>query len=94
MSQVRVSRIANALLAKGFEAYESHHTMYRLVVGGKTTSIRTRISHGERQADDWLLAQIARQLHLSKRELLHFIDCEIGQRDYVELMIQRGHLRL
>ena len=78
MSEIRVSRIVNALLTKGFVAYESHHTMYWLVVAGRTTDIRTRISHGQRQADNWLLAQIAKQLHLSKQELLSFIDGEIS----------------
>ena len=81
------------LLTKGFVAYESHHTMYWLVVAGRTTDIRTRISHGQRKADNWLLAQIAKQLRLSKQELLSFIDCEISQKDYVELLVQRGHLQ-
>ena len=67
--------------------------MFRLVVGGTRTSIRTRISHGQRKVDDWLLSEIARELHLSKRDLLQFIECEIGYDEYVELMIERGHLR-
>ena len=94
MSEIPFSTIASALLKKGFERYQSHHVMFRLMAQGRTTSIRTRFSHGERKADDWLIAQIARQLHLTKQELLRFIECEIGQEDYVRLMIERGHLRV
>jgi len=54
-----------ALLKKGFNRHETHHTMLCLVVEGKKTSIRTRISHGQSKADDWLLRKIAKQLHLS-----------------------------
>ena len=67
--------------------------MFRLVAAGSRTSIRTHISHGQRKADDWLLSEIAKDLHLSKRDLLRFVECEIGPDEYVRLMIQRGHLR-
>lgn len=93
MSELRVSRITNALRQKGFEGYGSHHFMYWLVVRGRKTAIRTRISHGERKLDDWLLRQMAKQLHLSKQELLEFIDCRIDGEQYIKLMIERGHLR-
>jgi hypothetical protein len=93
VSELRVPRITHALRKKGFEAYESHHLMYWLVVEGRKTAIRTRISHGERKVDDWLLGQMAKQLHLSKQELLDFIECRIGGEQYVKLMIERGHLR-
>lgn len=31
--------------------------------------------------------------YLSKLELLRFIQCEIGSEKYVNLMMERGHLR-
>jgi hypothetical protein len=43
--------------------------------------------------DDWLLNEIAKSLHLPKRDLLRFIDCEISQQEYVSLMIEKGHLK-
>jgi hypothetical protein len=94
MTEVHARIFSNALVNKGFERVEgTHHTMLRLVVSGVRTSVRTRISHGQRKVDDWLLSEIAKELHLSKRELLQFIGCEIGFREYVALMIQRGHIR-
>jgi hypothetical protein len=93
MTGIHVSSLVNALLNKGFERVESHHTMLWLVVGGCRRNIHTWISHGQRKADDRLLDHIARELHLSKRDLLRFIQCEIGYEQYVNLMIERGHLR-
>ena len=93
MTEIHVSSLVNALLNKGFESVESHHTMLWLVVGGGRRNIHTWISHGQRKADDRLLNHIARELHLSKPELLLFIRCEIGYERYVELMKERGHLR-
>jgi hypothetical protein len=95
MTEVHIARLVTALLAKGFIRDESkHHTQYWLVVREKRPGIHTWISHGQRRADDWLFGQIAKQLHLTKRELLRFIECEIGYDEYVELMIGRAHLRL
>jgi hypothetical protein len=94
MTEVHAYRFSNALVNKGFERVEGkHHTMFRLVAGGSRTSIRTRLSHGQRKVDEWLLGEMVKQLHLSKLELLRFIQCEIGYEQYVKLMIERGHLR-
>ena len=93
MTEIHISNLVNALLNKGLEKVESRHTMLWLVVGGRRRNIHTWISHGQRKADDWLLNHIARELHLSKRELLQLIQCQIGGDDYASLMIERGHLR-
>lgn len=95
MTEVHAQALINALLKKGFEQEEGkHHTMFRLMTGNRRGAIRTRLSHGQRKVDDWLLNEIAKELHLSKRELLRFIGCEIGYQEYVGLMTERGHLRL
>ena len=94
MTEIPVARVLNALLNKGFKRSETHHTMLWLVVEGRKTSIRTRISHGRRKAGEWLLAQVAKQLHLSRAELLRFIECALSCQDYAALMEERGHIRL
>jgi hypothetical protein len=95
MADIHVSRFNGALVSKGFDRSESkHHTMVHLMANGKRTSIRTRLSHGERNVSDWLQSQVARALHVSKRDLLRFIDCELSQDEYVRVMTERGHMRL
>jgi hypothetical protein len=94
MTEIHAHRLSSALVSKGFERVEaSHHTMFWLMVRGTRRGIRTRISHGQRKADDWLLSEVARELHLSKRELLQLIECQISGDDYARLMIERGYLR-
>jgi hypothetical protein len=70
---VRVARITRALLAKGFREFENNHTHYVLYVDGASTHVRTKVSHGEREADDWLMAQMAKQLHLTKKLFLALV---------------------
>jgi len=48
--------IRAALLSKGFMADDTHHEMFWLVVDGRKSSIRTRISHGVAEYGDNLLA--------------------------------------
>ena len=73
MSEIPVNRLLAALLRKGFVRRDTHHIMLWFAPGGKRTSTVTRISHGERSANGWLLARIAHELHVSRAELLAFI---------------------
>jgi hypothetical protein len=50
----------------------------------------TRISHGARSADDWLLSRIAHQLGLSKKELLALIECTLSEAEYLKLLLARN----
>ena len=72
MTEILASLLINALLRKGFEKVETHHTMLWFMVQGRRTSIHTWISHGQRKLDERLLRLVARELRLSKAELLKF----------------------
>ncbi len=93
MTEILASLLINALLRKGFEKVETHHTMLWFMVRGRRTSIHTWISHGQRKLDDHLLRLMARELHLSRAELLKFVECEMSYEDYFRHMIDRGHVR-
>ena len=54
--------------------------------------IRTFLSHGIADYGDDLLAKVARQLKLTKAELLDLIDCRMSGEDYVALLRERGEL--
>jgi hypothetical protein len=93
MTEILASLLINALLRKGFEKVETHHTMLWFMVKGRRTGIHTWVSHGQRKLDDRLLRLIARELHLSRAELLKFVECEMSYEDYLHRMIDGGHLR-
>lgn len=94
MTQVLASLLINALLKKGFVKLETHHTMLWFVVNGRRAAIHTWVSQGQRKLDDRLLRLIARELHLSQADLLRFVHCEMSHQDYLQRMLEGGHVRL
>lgn len=87
-------QIDQALQSKGFRKRESHHAVYILFIGDRKTSIRTKLSHGRQEYGDSLLAQMARQLGLSRAELNDLIRCPLSGTQYVKLLEQRGWIRV
>jgi len=63
--------------------------MYWLVVDGKRCAIRTRLSHGEREANDSLQHLIAKEMKLSSSQFTAFVKCTIDGPRYAELVSQR-----
>lgn len=94
MKPRKAAEIASALLNKGFRRSQSHHTFYILYAQGRKTSARTKISHSIREYGRSLLAQIARQLCLTASELDQFLECPLTEEDYVDRLIEQGHVRL
>ncbi len=54
-----------ALEDKGFQKDPTHHNMYWFYINGKKTSVRIRTSNGEKEFDDFLLAERRKQMGLS-----------------------------
>ena len=86
--------IRAAFLSKGFIFDETHHEMFWLVVCGKKTSIRTRISHGAKEYGDQLLTLMSRQIGLSKTELYRLVDCSMDGEKLKTLLVEQGKVRL
>jgi len=80
--------IRKQLLAKGFRESSGDHQFYTLWVGGKKTQISTKLSHGSKYKtyDDSLLGLVCRQLAISKKDLLAFIECKLSGEMYVEIL--------
>jgi len=88
----KTAEIGCALSRKGFKKSDRRHTFYVFFVGGKKTTVRTRLSHGQSEYGASLLAQIARQLHLKTNEFEHLVDCPLSGADYEGLLRDRGVL--
>jgi len=52
--------------------------------------VKTFISHGSKDYGDELLSKLADQLKLSKKELLNFIDGEMTQEEYEDILRVKG----
>lgn len=81
-----------ALCRKGFKSHDSHHVYYYLWVNGKKTTVRTHISHGEKEIDDNLLSFMAKQVKLTKKLFGDLIDCPLTHDQYVEHLRNAGHV--
>jgi hypothetical protein len=84
--------VDSALTRKGFRAVDNKHRFYFLYRDGKKTSIRTMISHGEREISDSNCGNMARQMRITTSQFKDFVDCTIEGKDYVDLLIKNGVL--
>jgi hypothetical protein len=93
VAEIPVAKVLAALERKGFRRSDTHHILLRFYLGGRLTSIKTRISHGQRSLDDWFIGQMTKQIRLSKKEFLDLTECSLSEAEYGRLMVARGHIR-
>jgi len=87
----RASDIEAALLRKGFRKDNTHHRYLILYVEDQEMRVRTRISHAAGDYGDRLLAEVRKQLRLSRKEdLLRLVDCPMSGEEYVRLLRSQG----
>ncbi|MGA2500836.1 MAG: hypothetical protein ABSH20_24125 [Tepidisphaeraceae bacterium] len=84
--------VGASLLKKGFVALENDHTHYHLYVEGKKTIVSTMISHGEKEIGDPLLATMARQVKLTRKQFIELVDCPLTLEQYVKQLRDAGHV--
>jgi predicted RNA binding protein YcfA (HicA-like mRNA interferase family) len=94
LSTKKTSDIEKALLQKGFKRDNTHHHMYWLHAKGKKTGIRTRLSHGKEEYSDKLLAMMAKQLKIMKKQFDSFVECSLTGEQYIQLLIDEGKIKL
>ena len=82
--------VESALLSKGFLQNETHHHQFVYYTEtGKKTALRTRTSHGMREISDPLLAQMAKQCGLNKRDFLDLVDCPLDREGYAAKVVDK-----
>ena len=79
--------IVSALCKKGFRRDDGDH-IYLIYwnISGKKTMKKTKMSHGSshKTISHPLLAEMSRQVGLSKKQFLELIDCSLDQKGYEE----------
>ena len=87
--------VRRGLLRKGFLLSESRHQRFRYYrLDGDKTNMVTLMSHGsDGDIGDRLLAEMARQLHLTRRQFDNLVDCTLSQDDYEAMMRRDGFIR-
>ncbi len=82
-------------MRKGFRIKDSRHRTFEYyTLDGERSRIKTLMSHGsDREINDHLLGQMARQLHLTRRQFDDLIDCRLSQADYEAMQRRDGFIR-
>lgn len=84
--------VDGALTRKGFKKVDNDHHFYFFYRDGKKTSIRTKISHGEREISDTNCGRMAQQMRITTPKFKEFVDCKIEGKDYVDILVKAGIL--
>ncbi|MHB1868150.1 MAG: hypothetical protein ACYCPP_04310 [Nitrososphaerales archaeon] len=84
--------ISESLSKKGFEVSQGDHRFFVLHVGGKKTSIWTKVSHGGKEVGDSLIHMMSAQLRLDKKQFLDLVDCPMTREAYLEELKKQGFL--
>ncbi|WP_163995860.1 type II toxin-antitoxin system HicA family toxin [Pyxidicoccus caerfyrddinensis] len=76
--------VETALQRKGFVQTDGdhHYYAYHELGSNKKTAIFTKTSHSGSDLDDFLLARMAKQCRLNKRDFMSLIDCPLDQESY------------
>ena len=86
MATRKAREIKEGLTKKGFITVQGDHTFLFLSVEGRKSSIRTKISHGIKEYGDNLLSYVARELHISTKQLDDLLDCPLKYEDYLSIL--------
>jgi hypothetical protein len=86
MSALKARRVEKALTTKlGFERHDPHHRIYRLYLNGRLVA-RIFISHGQRELTDYHTDKAAKQMRLSRSEILNAVECPLDGEAYHDLI--------
>lgn len=81
---MKIRKIRSALTNKGFERSEgSNHEIYSMKVDGKI-AVSTIMSRGSSHSEisKKLLSKMAKQLRMSNRKFLDYLDCTYSSEEY------------
>lgn len=82
--------VENGLKRKGFRLQKRGERFLHLYADGKKTRIHTHASHGASEISDGLLGKMARQIHLTRKQLDQLVDCPLSEERYIELLLSKG----
>ncbi len=77
------------LLSKGFKALKGDHKYLEYYFNGKFI-LHTKISHGERELQDFHIGMMKRQCKLEKKEFIDLANCPLSQNEYLEILKKNG----
>ncbi len=77
------------LLSKGFKAVKGDHKYLEYYFNGKFI-LHTKISHGEKELQDFHIGMMKRQCKLEKTEFIDLANCPLSESEYLEILKKNG----
>ncbi len=77
------------LLSKGFKATKGDHKFLEYYFNGKFI-LYTKISHGEKELQDFHIGMMKRQCKLEKGEFIDLANCPLSETEYQEILKKNG----
>ena len=77
------------LLSKGFKAARGDHKYLEYYFNGRVI-FHTKISHGEKELEDFHIGMMKRQCKLEKNEFINLANCPLSANEYFEILKKNG----
>lgn len=77
------------LLSKGFKAAQGDHKYLEYHFNGRVI-FHTKISHGEKELEDYHIGMMKRQCKLEKNEFIDLANCPLSANEYFEILKKNG----
>jgi hypothetical protein len=77
------------LLSKGFKAAQGDHKYLEYYFNGRVI-FHTKISHGEKELQDFHIGMMKRQCKLEKNEFIDLANCPLSASQYLEILKKNG----
>ena len=88
--------IDQSLTKKGFKSMnQSSHIYYKLIIDGKISNIRTKMSTGSqyKTISDNLLSKMSKQLRMKNvAEFRRYIECTYSRESYIDFLKKEGFI--
>jgi hypothetical protein len=89
---LKTRAIDASLTQKGFVREVRDHIYFWFRFEGRDCGVFTHISHGDREIGDPLIAKMAKQVKLSKRDFVQLVECPMSYGDYLARLREQGVL--
>ncbi len=91
MSPLDSRKTKTALLKKGFVQYNNDHKFFEFIYNNKVIT-KTKISHNDKDIEDYLINQMAHQTKLNKGQFKQLIECTIDKEQYISILKENGEI--
>lgn len=89
MAVLDAKKTYNNLLSKGFKIGKGDHKFLEFHYKGKYI-LQTKISHGEKELEEFHIGMMKRQCKLGKTEFLDLANCPLSGENYIDILKRNG----